>query len=203
MSISTRGTQLIILVAAAALTIAIVGCGGDGGEAPETPGPGGGATATVTAEAEATPEATPTPPTSPEPEETPGEAPSARFDPEIYTCVDTPPFQATEDFDPTAYIWQVSAPRQPTSTVRPGDVVELGLRIKLGTPSDVFDFTAQVIDPAGDVSRSNGTVQSDSWTYLDYPADFGASPTVPGTYTVIYEVNDTFVACDGFVVEGQ
>jgi hypothetical protein len=59
-----------------------------------------------------------------------------------------------------------------------------------------------VIAPDGTSFVAETTVIGDAWGNIVYPSDFtGAVPLAPGTYTVIWEIDGGFIACDGFVVE--
>ncbi len=98
--------------------------------------------------------------------------------------------------------WQVSAPRGQPGPVRSGEVVELGLRDKFGAEGENYYAGARVIAPDGTSFTGATSVSAHAWGYLLYPADFtGAVPLSAGIYTVVWEIQGGFIACDGFVVE--
>ena len=87
--------------------------------------------------------------------------------------------------------------------MRPGEVVELGLRNKFGVEGETYWAGARVIAPDGSSSVGTTMVSADAWGYVLYPNDFpGGSPVYAGVYTVVWEIEGGFIACDGFVVEG-
>jgi hypothetical protein len=99
--------------------------------------------------------------------------------------------------------WQVSAPRG-SPVVHPGEVVELGLRNKFGTAGEVYTATATVVLVGTPQHTSETAVEADAWGYVHYPTDFaGAEPVEPGLYTVLWSINNGFIACDGFQVEAS
>ena len=97
----------------------------------------------------------------------------------------------------------MSAPRGQPAAVRSNDVVEVGLRNKFGSPGESYSVLVRVIDPKGTGFTTTARVEGDTWAYVNYPSDFpSASPVYPGVYTVVWEVKDGFIACDGFEVKG-
>jgi len=135
-----------------------------------------------------------------------------RFDPATGRCVGLPPeseqVQATLPPgyrpDPTMNGgpgWQVSAPRGWPGPTHAGETVKLSLRDKFGTqPRFVY---AQVFAPGGATARDGALLTDDGSGYVTYPSSFRqGSPTIPGTYTVVWHDTNTdgFIACDGFVV---
>jgi len=191
-----RWTAFVLLPAAMLLAAA---CGGGGEEttptstptpaATETPEPQPTATSTRPAPT-ATMEPTQAPPTDAQPE-----TGGPRFDPASLSCVDAP--SPTIDRE-----WQVSAPRGVPGPVRPGEVTELGLRNKFGASDESYWAGARVIAPDGTSFTTATSVTGDAWGYVIYPTGFsGAVPLGPGAYTVVWEINGGYIACDGFVVE--
>jgi hypothetical protein len=117
-----------------------------------------------------------------------------RFNPDTLTCDNRPPVAIARD-------WQVSAPRGMPGPVRPRAVVQLGLRIRGGTPNDVYYVGARVIAPDGSATTATTVLMGDEWAELLYPLDFpGAPPVDAGVYTVVWEAGGGVIACDGFVV---
>ena len=186
------------LLAVVVVVVVILATGGIGGsEATPTPTLTSTPTPTATATATATPTMTPTSTPIPTAMPTATASPQARptFDPDALACVNTPPVIIERS-------WQVSAPRGIPGPVRPGEIVEIGLRNKFGEPGEGYYVSARVIDPEGASTTATASLQEAEWSYLLYPADFpGATPVYPGVYTVIWETEGGFIACDGFVVE--
>ena len=89
--------------------------------------------------------------------------------------------------------------------MRPGQVVRLGLRKKDGLRKEAYWISATVFPPDGTSTQAEQFLHGADWAYVHYPADFaGASPLYgPGAYTVLWEVADGFLACDGFLVEDR
>jgi parallel beta-helix repeat protein len=84
-----------------------------------------------------------------------------------------------------------------------GDSVELSLRNKWGEPGEAYDVTVRVVDPEGTETRALISLVYDEEGIAIYPDDFAsASSESRGAYTVIWEINGGFVACDGFDVFG-
>ncbi len=118
-----------------------------------------------------------------------------RFTGEALRCLDQPS-------PAIARSWQVSAPRGVPAPVRPGEVVQVGLRNKYGTADEQYYVSARVVMPDGSSTSAATYITGDAWAYLLYPGDFvGAAPVVAGTYTVVWETEAGFLACDGFVVQ--
>jgi methionine-rich copper-binding protein CopC len=150
----------------------------------EGPSQSGGTTSTPVASAPSTPV-----------------GPQPVYDPATSKCLNTP--SPTIDRS-----WQTSAPRDVLGLVHPGQSVTLGLRNKFGTPNESYFADARVIGPDGlSFDTANRLVSGQDWVYIDYPSGFlghtvltTAPPVQAGAYTVIWEINSGFVACDGFVV---
>jgi nucleoside phosphorylase len=103
--------------------------------------------------------------------------------------------------------WQVSAPRNLDAgrVVRPGQVVTLGLRNKFGQQHEMYWISATVFAPDGTSIQTERTLTGDEWAEVIYPTDFVGAPASypPGSYTVLWEVSEGFLACDGFLVEDR
>ena len=95
--------------------------------------------------------------------------------------------------------WQTSAG---TRSVSPGGSVELALRNKWGEPGESYPITVRVINPDGQETSAETTLAGDEDAILIYPDDFGGATDLQGAYTVIWEIEGGFVACDGFVMAG-
>jgi parallel beta-helix repeat protein len=95
--------------------------------------------------------------------------------------------------------WQVVAPRE---MVLIGDSAEIGLRDKAGQSGVSYTVTARVIAPDDSEATATGTLTADQWLTLVYPDDFGSALEQRGAYTIIWEIEGNFVACDGFIVGG-
>jgi parallel beta-helix repeat protein len=95
--------------------------------------------------------------------------------------------------------WQTAAG---TRSVLLYDSVELSLRNKWGEPDEVYQVTVRVVAPDGTETSAVTTLRSDEDAILVYPGDFGGSTGVRGAYTVIWEIEGGFIACDGFVTFG-
>ncbi len=96
--------------------------------------------------------------------------------------------------------WQVSAPRGYPGAVSPGDSVQIGLRDKFGDTDD-YDVTATVLMPDGSVAQADTTLTGTDWAYLQFPDDFDSGSTyLGGAYTILWTIDDSLVACDGFAV---
>jgi hypothetical protein len=125
--------------------------------------------------------------------------PAPRFNPDWQSsggpiCLDEPPRMIERE-------WQVSAPRGFPGPVRPGDLVQLGLRDKFGGMTSALWVLARVIGPDGSSTTATAFIQGDQWAYVRYPHEFvGAVPVAAGVYTVVWEAGGGFIACDGFVV---
>ena len=121
-------------------------------------------------------------------------APTPAFNSALRYCTDTPT-------PVIARTWQVSAPRGIPNPVRAGEAIELGLRNKFGTNAELYTAGATVIGPAGTASGT-AVVGSCEWARIVYPDEFVAARSLtPGVYTVVWEINGGFVACDGFTVQ--
>lgn len=117
------------------------------------------------------------------------------FDPAAGFCINTPPPAIDR-------IWQVSAPRGVPSPVHPNEIVQIGLRNKLGVQNEAYSVLARVTGPGGASATAPAFVSASDWAYLQYPTDFaGAGPLSVGVYTIIWESGGGFLACDGFIVE--
>jgi len=116
-----------------------------------------------------------------------------RFDPATWQC--------GSDAQPSiAGDWQVSAPR--TADVAESSV-ELGLRNKSDQDRKGYNATARVIAPDGKETTATVKLQPPDWAYVHYPADFPAPALMTGTYTVVWEINGGYIACDGFSVTAE
>lgn len=199
---------LVGVLIAASLLVGACG-GGDDGVEPTATMEGeatAAADATATPQVEPTEPPTPVPPTAtpepPPPTNTPvppsptAESVTPVFRPDLMRCENTP----TPTID---RVWQVSAPRGLPGPVRPGEVVELGLRNKFGVEGETYWAGARVIAPDGSSSVGTTMVSGNSTGYVLYPNDFpGGSPVYAGVYTVVWEIDGGYISCDGFVVEG-
>jgi nucleoside phosphorylase len=103
--------------------------------------------------------------------------------------------------------WQVSAPRNLDAgrVVRPGQVVTIGLRKKFGQQHEMYWVSATVFAPDGTSTQIERVLKGDEWTEVNYPTDFVGAPVSypPGIYTVLWEVSEGFIACDGFLVDDR
>lgn len=103
--------------------------------------------------------------------------------------------------------WQVSAPRdiEAGRGVRPGQVVTLGLRKKLGQRNEMYWVGATAFAPDGTSTQTEQVLQGSEWLEVNYPTDFAGAPLLcpPGPCTVLSEVAEGFLACDGFLVEDR
>ena len=86
--------------------------------------------------------------------------------------------------------------------MRPGQVIELGLRKKYGRDDEAYWISATVFAPDGSSTQAQLFLVGDEWASVKYPTDFvGALPLYPpGAYTVLWEVAEGYLACDGFLV---
>jgi hypothetical protein len=84
-------------------------------------------------------------------------------------------------------------------------VVTLGLRNKYGQQNEVYWLSATVFAPDGTSTRTEQILQGNEWLEVNYPSDFAGAPLLypPGPYTVLWEVAEGFLACDGFLVEDR
>jgi hypothetical protein len=103
--------------------------------------------------------------------------------------------------------WQVEAPRSLDGgrRVRPGQVLRLGLRKKGGEQNETYWVSATVFAPDGTSTQAEQFLHAREWAYVNYPADFAGATALysPGPYTVLWEVAEGFLACDGFLVEDR
>jgi nucleoside phosphorylase len=103
--------------------------------------------------------------------------------------------------------WQVSAPRNLDAgrVVRPGQIVTLGLCKKFGQQHEMYWVSATVFAPDGTSTQIERILEGDEWAAVNYPIDFAGAPASypPGSYTVLWEVSEGFLACDGFLVEDR
>jgi hypothetical protein len=98
--------------------------------------------------------------------------------------------------------WQVSAPRPGLDVTRAGAPVELGLRQRYAKPADRIEARVIVTAPDNQTAAAELALVGDAWTFLIYPSDFaGGTATIPGQYTVTYQVAGAIVATDGFTVD--
>ena len=102
--------------------------------------------------------------------------------------------------------WLLAAPRD---VIVIGDPAELGLRNKEDESGSTYPLTVRVIAPDGSEASAEATLTGDEWTALTYPDDFAGPDLdtemgVPqrGAYTVIWESQGVFIACDGFIAGG-
>ncbi len=187
-----RGATGFAALAALCALALLVACGDDD-NAPEGPAPSLGTERPTATPAAATRAVTASPAPTPAPTASPGQRPA--FDPAAFTCPGVPSPAIDRE-------WQVSAPRGQPGPVRPGEVVELGLRNKFGAEGESYFAGARVIAPDGVSYVATASLSADAWAYVHYPGDFaGAVPLAPGVYTVVWEIDGGFIACDGFVVE--
>jgi hypothetical protein len=87
-------------------------------------------------------------------------------------------------------------------SVTPGQVVQLGLRDKLGSSAQPLAVQAKVVAPNGTSTTAAGQLVADTELDVNFPGDFSGAPKVypAGVYTVIWtQASDGgFMACDGF-----
>jgi hypothetical protein len=87
--------------------------------------------------------------------------------------------------------------------VLPGDRAEIGLRDKAGQAGVVRSITVRIITPDEREAVTTATLTGDEWLMLIYPDDLAGGQTAErGAYTILWETEGSFVACDGFVVGG-
>jgi hypothetical protein len=69
----------------------------------------------------------------------------------------------------------------------------------------MYWVSATVFAPDGTSTQTEVFLRGDEWASVNYPADFAAAPSLypPGPYTVLWEVAEGFLACDGFLVEDR
>jgi parallel beta-helix repeat protein len=95
--------------------------------------------------------------------------------------------------------WQVSAER---GELFMGNSLPITLRNKWGEENEVYQVTARIIAPDGSQAAATASLQGADEALLIYPDDFGVGDTPRGVYTIVWEIDGGFVACDGFVVKG-
>jgi hypothetical protein len=115
-----------------------------------------------------------------------------QWDPLYTTCSNVP----EESEVPGS--WQVSAPRVPEPR---GANVEVGLRNKFGLDAS-FDVYVIVISPRGEFSESEPRpIVGDDWLDHRFPSQFiDGSTSAVGPYTIVWQSDDGFIACDGFMI---
>jgi Tol biopolymer transport system component len=106
-------------------------------------------------------------------------------------CVDTPDEVLAGD-------WQVVAPRE---IVVIGDAAEIGLRDNAGG-GQTHSITARIIAPDETERTTSVSMIAGEWVTLVYPDDFGGEIDQRGAFTIIWESDGAFIACDGFIVAG-
>ncbi|MCX6028673.1 MAG: DUF333 domain-containing protein [Chloroflexi bacterium] len=121
-----------------------------------------------------------------------------KYNPTTYRCENEPQRTMTDKN------WQAyAAPEggQGSDPAKPGLVVTFGLRNKFGNAGEQYEPTAVVIAPDGSTATAIGTLKAADWLYLVYPKDFaGAQSTVPGIYTVVWQIKGGYITCSGFQV---
>ena len=96
--------------------------------------------------------------------------------------------------------WQVAAPRGLPGKVLPGESIQIGLRNKFGAEDEFHYVAARVAHPDGTSTTRSTLLQGSKWAYAVFPEDFpGAEPLQVGTYTILWESEGGFIACDGVV----
>jgi hypothetical protein len=115
-----------------------------------------------------------------------------QWDPLYTTCSNVP------EMSEVPGSWQVSAPRAPEPR---GASVEVGLRSKFGVDAP-FDVYVIVISPQGEFGDGEPrAIVADDWLYHMYPSEFiGGSTSAVGPYTIVWQSDDGFIACDGFMI---
>ena len=115
-----------------------------------------------------------------------------QWDPLYSTCSNVPP----ESEVPGS--WQVSAPRTPEPR---GANVEVGLRSKFGVDAPFIVYVI-VISPQGEFSEGEPRmIVGDTWLDHMFPSQFiDGSTTAVGPYTIIWQAQEGFIACDGFMI---
>jgi len=169
-----KALALLVFVLAA---VALAACGGDEEEK-----------ATPTAPPMASPTAAVTPLERPSP------TPSPPLPPAFTPAPPATPTPEPGGPTPFAASWQTSAPREP---VPAGEVVDLGIRNRIGAPGETYAIGVQVNLPDGSPVNMEDEVVGDEWTY--FPFD---ETDLPGTYTVYFGVpqSDIIYAEDSFQV---
>ncbi len=124
----------------------------------------------------------------------------SRFDPQKHECSNPPVLVLTDQ------VWQTYAAPidgKGGDPLKAGQPLTLNLRNKLGPATDKFDVTVGVVAPGGSFASAKLPLNGNDWAVATYPKGFsGAQPTVPGVYTVLWQVPAGVFRCDGFVVTG-
>jgi hypothetical protein len=115
-----------------------------------------------------------------------------QWDPLYTTCSNVP--QDSE----VPGSWQVSAPRTPEPR---GADVEVGLRNKFGVDAPFMVYVI-VITPQGEFGEGEPRpIVGDEWLDHMYPSQFiGGSTSAVGPYTIVWQSDEGFIACDGFMI---
>lgn len=148
---------------------------------------------TKTASVKATPAPSPTQTEVPQFESPEKQTP--KFNLTTYKCSNfnyTP--TPTDNFDPSKYTWQTSAPRENGGKIKINQQAEIGLRNKLGKAGEELKYKVQIHQPNGAIVQGESTLKADQW------ATQQISATQTGIYTITYEVSGVPIACDGFEV---
>ncbi len=121
-----------------------------------------------------------------------------KYNPTTYRCENEPQRTMTDKN------WQAyAAPEggQGNDPAKSGQVVTFGLRNKFGDADEQYEPVALVIAPDGSTATASGTLKAADWLYLVYAKDFaGAQPTVPGLYTILWQIKGSYITCSGFQV---
>lgn len=124
------------------------------------------------------------------------------YDQKSGACTPFKDYQLLKNSDGTDVIWQSSVSRVDIAHTFINDNVQVGLRNKNGAQNDNFFYTIRIQNPDGTGSTSEGNVNADNWSYVNYPKDFQDGNTNnKGVYTVLYQYQGKIIICDGFVVE--
>jgi hypothetical protein len=103
--------------------------------------------------------------------------------------------------------WQVSVPSTTNSgrSIRPGQVIPLGLRKKDGQQKEMYWYSTTVFAPDGTSTQAEQFLYGNEWAEVNYPIDFGGAPSLypPGAYTILWELAEGFLACSGFLAEDR
>lgn len=126
------------------------------------------------------------------------------YNPKQETCSPVPfSFSSNShpDFNRSVFTWQ-TVNRKSTSLGSGQQVIQIGLHNAYGAKNNVFPVIISVTTPERVLSFAEKTISGANWLYVSYPKDFtGGSLIHPGIYTVVYQIYDAYVACNGFVVE--
>jgi DnaJ-like protein len=116
------------------------------------------------------------------------------FDPAASSCLNQPPVTLDR-------IWQTSTANSQSDPARPPETVQIGLRDEYASPAETHLTEVNVIEPGGSSFTVAKVLDGGLWTYALYPTDFIGAPSLhAGAYTVIWEIAEGFVACNGFIV---